>query len=104
MSHYDYWSDKVKHSVLIDSGADIISYGMGEHSIVEIADALNAGIDVKDITYINGTVYKTKTLDNLSDYINLPSYDEIVKDKRIYDWKVFIHNIKILIHLLQRYL
>lgn len=84
MSHYDYWSDKVKHSVLIDSGADIISYGMGEHSIVEIADALNAGIDVKDITYINGTVYKTKTLDNLSDYINLPSYDEIVKDKRIY--------------------
>ena len=84
LSHYDYWSDKVKHSVLIDSGADIISYGMGEHSIVEIADALNAGIDVKDITYINGTVYKTKTLDNLSDYINLPSYDEIVKDKRIY--------------------
>ena len=84
LAHYDYWSDKVKHSVLIDSGADIISYGMGEHSIVEIADALNAGIDVKDITYINGTVYKTKTLDNLSDYINLPSYDEIVKDKRIY--------------------
>lgn len=50
LSHYDYWSDKMKHSILVDSGADIISYGMGEHSIVEIADALNSGIDIKDIT------------------------------------------------------
>lgn len=65
MAHYDYWSDKVKRSILIDSGADIISYGMGEHSIIEIADALNAGIDIHDITFIKGTVYKTKTLDNL---------------------------------------
>lgn len=60
MAHYDYWSDKVKRSILIDSGADIISYGMGEHSIIEIADALNAGIDIHDITFIKGTVYKTK--------------------------------------------
>ena len=44
MSHYDYWSDSVKRSVLMDCGADLISYGMGEHSIVEIADALQAGI------------------------------------------------------------
>ena len=66
MAHYDYWSDKVKRSILIDSGADIISYGMGEHSIIEIADALNAGIDIHDITFIKGTVYKTKTLDNLA--------------------------------------
>lgn len=84
MAHYDYWSDKVKRSILIDSGADIISYGMGEHSIIEIADALNAGIDIHDITFINGTVYKTKTLDNLENYIELPSYDDIVNSKEMY--------------------
>ena len=84
MAHYDYWSDKVKRSILIDSGADIISYGMGEHSIIEIADALNAGIDIHDITFIKGTVYKTKTLDNLENYIVLPSYDDIVNSKEMY--------------------
>lgn len=84
MAHYDYWSDKVKRSILIDSGADIISYGMGEHSIIEIADALNAGIDIHDITFIKGTVYKTKTLDNLENYIELPSYDDIVSSKEMY--------------------
>lgn len=84
MAHYDYWSDKVKRSILIDSGADIISYGMGEHSIIEIADALNAGIDIHDITFIKGTVYKTKTLDNLENYIELPSYDNIVNSKEMY--------------------
>ena len=84
MAHYDYWSDKVKRSILIDSGADIISYGMGEHSIIEIADALNAGIDIHDITFIKGMVYKTKTLDNLENYIELPSYDDIVNSKEMY--------------------
>ena len=84
MAHYDYWSDKVKRSILIDSGADIISYGMGEHSIVEIADALNAGIDVSDITFIKGTVYKAKSLDGLENYIELPSYDEICNSKEAY--------------------
>lgn len=84
MAHYDYWSDKVKRSILIDSGADIISYGMGEHSIIEIADALNAGIDIHDITFIKGTVYKTKTLDNLENYIELPSYNDIVNSKEMY--------------------
>lgn len=84
LAHYDYWSDKVKHSILIDSGADIISYGMGEHSIVEIADALNSGIDVTDITFIKGTVYKAKSLDNLYDYIELPDYDDICENKKTY--------------------
>jgi uncharacterized radical SAM protein YgiQ len=85
LSHYDYWSDRVKHSVLIDSGADMISYGMGEHSIVEIADALNSGMAVSDITYVRGTVYKTKSLENIYDeYIELPSYDEITDDKKKY--------------------
>lgn len=85
LAHYDYWSDKVKRSILLDSGADIISYGMGEHSIVEIADALSAGIDVKDITFIRGTVYKAKSLEHLYDeYIMLPTYEEICADKRTY--------------------
>lgn len=84
LGHYDYWSDKVKHSILIDSGADLISYGMGEHSIVEIADALDSGIFVSDITFVKGTVYKTKNLENLYDYIELPSFDEITSNKRTF--------------------
>ena len=84
LAHYDYWSDKIKHSILIDSGADIISYGMGEHSIVEIAEALNSGIDITDITFIKGTVYKAKSLDNLYDYIELPDYDDICENKKTY--------------------
>lgn len=84
LAHYDYWSDKIKHSILVDSGADIISYGMGEHSIVEIADALNSGIDITDITFIKGTVYKAKSLDNLYDYIELPDYDDICENKKTY--------------------
>lgn len=84
LSHYDYWSDKVKRSVLLDSGADLLSYGMGEHSIVEIADALNSGMDIKDITFIRGTVYKAKNTENLVDYIELPPYDEVCADKEAF--------------------
>ncbi len=57
LGHYDYWSDKVRRSILLESEADLLSYGMGERSIVEIADALHAGIAVSDITFINGTVF-----------------------------------------------
>ena len=84
LAHYDYWSNKVKRSLLLDSGADLISYGMGEHSIVEIADALKAGIAVKDITFIDGTVFKTKDKELIYDAIMLPSYDEIKADKRVF--------------------
>lgn len=65
LGHYDYWSDSMKRSVLLDSSADLLLYGMGERSIVEVADALNAGIAVKDITFIDGTVFKTKNLDSV---------------------------------------
>ncbi len=61
LAHYDYWSDRLKRSVLLDSGADLISYGMGEHSILEIAEALEAELDMKDITFVPGTVYRTKS-------------------------------------------
>ncbi len=81
LAHYDYWSDKVKRSVLLDSGADLISYGMGEKSIVEIADALASGIDVKDITFIDGTVYKTRDKDLTNECIMLPEFTAIAKSK-----------------------
>jgi uncharacterized radical SAM protein YgiQ len=84
LAHYDYWTDSFKRSVLLDSRADLISYGMGEKSIVEIADALASGIDIKDITYINGTVYKTKNPENVYNGIKLPSYDEMKSDKKRY--------------------
>ena len=84
MGHYDYWSDKVRRSILLDSGADLISYGMGERSIVEIADALDGGLDVKDITYIDGTVYKTRNEDIIFDAIRLPDFEDIQKDKETY--------------------
>ncbi|MBE6013937.1 MAG: YgiQ family radical SAM protein [Lachnospiraceae bacterium] len=84
LAHYDYWADKVKHSILVDSGADIISYGMGELSIVEIADALGSGMDVSDITYVKGTVYKATRLDMTEKYAVLPDYDTVTKSKKAY--------------------
>ncbi len=84
MAHYDYWTDSFKRSVLLDSQADLISYGMGEKSIVEIADALQQGIAVKDITFIPGTVYKTKTIDHLYDSVMLPSYEAMKENKALY--------------------
>lgn len=84
LGHYDYWSDKIKRSILLDSGANLISYGMGERSIVEIADSLAAGIAVSDITFIRGTVFKTRNRDLISDAVILPDFDAIKKDKKAY--------------------
>ena len=84
LAHYDYWSNSLKRSILLDSGADLLSYGMGERSIVEIADALNAGIAVKDITFISGTVYQTRELPVVCNPLVLPSYDALKADKRKY--------------------
>ncbi len=84
LAHYDYWSDRLKRSILLDSQADLLSYGMGEHSIVEIAEALDAGINVKQITFVDGTVYQTRSLENVYDYELLPDYEEIKKNKREY--------------------
>lgn len=81
LAHYDYWSNRLKHSVIVDSQADILIYGMGEKAIVEVADALDSGISVKDISFVEGTVYKTKNPDNVVDYITLPSFDELTSDK-----------------------
>ena len=84
LAHYDYWSDAMKRSILLDSQADLLMYGMGERSVVEIADALNAGMDVKDITYIDGTVFKCRELDESLPTIILPGYEELQKSKRTY--------------------
>ena len=84
MAHYDYWSNKLKRSILLDSGADLISYGMGERSIVEIADALDSGLAIEDITYIDGTVCKVKSLENVYDALILESWDALKEDKLNY--------------------
>lgn len=84
LAHYDYWSDSFKRSILLDSQADLISYGMGEKSIVEIADALNAGIAVRDITFVRGTVYKTKDISGIYEGERLPSFEDMREEKRKY--------------------
>ena len=84
MAHYDYWSNKLKRSILLDSGADLISYGMGERSIVEIAEALESGMAVEDITYIDGTVCKVKSLESVYDATILESWDSLKDNKLNY--------------------
>lgn len=84
LAHYDYWDDKVRNSIIIDSQADMVIYGMAEKTIIEVADALASGLAIRDITYVKGTAYKTKTIDYLSDYITLPSRAEIDSDKMTY--------------------
>ncbi len=84
LAHYDYWSDSLKRSILMDCGADLISYGMGERSIVEIADALNAGISVRDLTFVAGTCFKTKDPDSLYQCEFLPDYESLCRDKKKY--------------------
>ena len=84
LAHYDYWSNSFKRSILLDSGADLISYGMGERSIVEIADALDSGLDVKDISFIRGTVYKTKDISGIYEPTILPDYTSMKENSAKY--------------------
>lgn len=84
LAHYDYWSDKMKRSILLDSQADLLLYGMGERSIVEVADALNAGLSVHDLTFLDGTAYRSKTTDQVVDGITLPDWETVKADKAAY--------------------
>ena len=84
LAHYDYWQDRLKRSVLLDSGADLIISGMGERPIIEIAEALDAGLPIEQITYIDGTVYRTRSLDEVYDAVVLPSWDELEADPLTY--------------------
>ncbi|WP_066833930.1 YgiQ family radical SAM protein [Collinsella ihumii] len=88
LAHYDYWSDSLKRSILLDSGADLVLYGMGEHAIVEVADALAAGLPIDQITYVDGTVYRVsggeQALAEVYDYELLPSWDDLEADRLAY--------------------
>ena len=84
LAHYDYWSDKMKRSILLDAQADLLLYGMGERSIVEVADALNAGLSVHDLSFLDGTVYRSKTTDQVVDGITLPDWETVKADKTAY--------------------
>ncbi len=82
LSHYDYWENSVRRSVLYDSGADLLLFGMSENQILEVADYLNNGVEAKYIQHIPGTVFLVNELDNIYDYKLLPSYEEVSKSKR----------------------
>lgn len=90
LAHYDYWSDKVRRSILLDSGADLISYGMGERSIIAVAEALESGIAIEDITFIDGTVYKTRKREDIYDAIELPAFEEVRDQKESYARSFYI--------------
>lgn len=84
LSHYDYWDDAMRRSILLDSNADLLMFGMGDNSIVEIAEALDSGLRARDLVYLDGVVYKTNDISYLSDYIMLPSYKDNLDDKLNY--------------------
>lgn len=84
-AHYDYWDNKVRKSILVDSGADLLVYGMSEKQIVEVADFLNQGFDGKYIRHIPGTCYIADSLDEIyEEHIVLPSFKEVSSNKRTY--------------------
>ena len=83
-AHYDYWDDRVRHSILYDSGADLLMYGMGERSVVAIADALKAGVPVHEIRNVPGTCFRVNDPSEVPDAILLPSFTEVANDRRKY--------------------
>lgn len=83
-AHYDYWSDNVRRSILLDSKADLLSYGMGEKTIVQIANLLRYGMNIHDIKDVKGTVYASNTLENLNNYVEVPSFEEVSQNKAAY--------------------
>ncbi len=85
LAHYDYWSEKLRRSLLLDAQADLLLYGMGERSIVEVAEALNSGLDIHDVTWIDGSVYAAKQLpEDGAATIVLPEYERLVEEKKEY--------------------
>ncbi len=84
LAHYDYWDNKIRQSILIDSKADLLIYGMADNSIIEVAEALDSGLVIQDIIYIRGTVWKTNDINRVYSPILLPTFKEIVNDKRKY--------------------
>jgi uncharacterized radical SAM protein YgiQ len=83
-AHYDYWDDKVRRSILADSKADLLIYGMGEKQIIELAEALDSGLPIDEITYLDGTAFITNTLDKVYDYKIIPGFEDVESDKKVY--------------------
>ncbi len=83
-AYYDYWDNKVRRSIIFDSRADLLVYGMGERQILEIAENLDSGLDIQYIRHIPGTCYIIDNLDNVYGYKKLDSYTEVVNDKKKY--------------------
>lgn len=84
LAHYDYWGNKIRRSILLDSGADILMYGMGERSILALAEALDSGLAAKDITFVDGTVYKSRNKEDIYGALFLPAFEEVSQDKETY--------------------
>jgi len=82
LAHYDYWDNAVRRSILLDSAADLLVYGMGEKQIVEIAEALESGLTAQDLTFIAGTVFKTRDISNLDEPVILPKFKTIKEPTR----------------------
>ncbi|WP_238899282.1 YgiQ family radical SAM protein [Clostridium sp. YIM B02500] len=83
-AHYDYWDNKVRRSILVDSKADLLMYGMGEKTVVQIAELLRYGANIKNITSVRGTCYLTKDISNIKNTVIVPSFDEVSTDKEAY--------------------
>ncbi|HYE83270.1 MAG TPA: YgiQ family radical SAM protein [Clostridia bacterium] len=83
-AHYDFWDNQVRRSILFDSRADLLIYGMGEKPVIQVAEALDSGMGIKYITYINGTAYITSELDNVQDSLVIPGYEEVKDSTRKY--------------------
>ncbi len=84
LAHYDYWTDSVRRSVLVDSMADLLVYGMGEHAILEIASELHRGIEISNLQDVRGTCFRVPSFDYVWDYEKLPSYADVKKSKRLF--------------------
>lgn len=83
-AHYDYWSNKVLPSILVSSGADLLVYGMGEKQTIDLAEALDGGLNVRDVTYIPGTAYLAPNLQLVYEYEEIPSFESVSSDKKAY--------------------
>lgn len=83
-AHYDYWKDCVMPSVLVDTQADMLMYGMGEHQIIEVADRLNAGENISNMRDIRGTCYLCDPAETPYGAVQCPSFKEVSENKMLY--------------------
>ena len=83
-AHYDYWDNKVRRSILLDSKADLLIYGMGEKPVIEVANLLKYGMNIKNITTTRGTAYLINDINKLEDYVELPTFEQVSTDKKAY--------------------